>query len=158
MTDLLSPSRPVARTLSLQRSLVHAVMPRKNTCIAIMVKNNPNYNVKSARQHSKVTIVIENLSRPNTSVLTAKVLYSVGKDICTSLPTNAATITAPIESTLSKNSTRQNGHCLKQNLPNLNYATFTANTYSRPKNLNIHHPLSRWSILQKSTTLKMSLA
>ena len=158
MADRLSPSRPVVRTLSLQRSLVHAVMPRKNTCTAIMAKNNPNYSAKSARQPSKVTTVLENHLRQNTSARTVSVLYSVGKGIYTSLLTNAATITAHIESTLSKNSTRRNEHCLKQNLPNLNFATSTANTYSKPKNLNILHRSDHSSILPKSIIPKMSLA
>ena len=158
MADLLSPSRPVVQTLSLRRNLVHAVTPHKNTCIAIMAKNNPNYSAKSARQTFNPTIVLENHLRQNTSAHTANVLYSVGKPIGTALPTNAAMTTAPIESTLSKNSTRRNGPCSKPNLRNSNYATFTANTYSRPKNLNIPRRSNRSSILQKSTIPKMFLA
>ena len=158
MADLLNLSRPVARILSLRRNLAHAVTPRKNTCTATMVKNNPNFNAKSARQTFNLTTVLENHLKQNISVRTVSVLYSVGKDICTLLLTNAATITVLTASTLSKNSTRQNEHCLKQNLHNLKSATSIANTYSKPKNFNIPHRSNRWLILLKSTTPKISLA
>ena len=158
MAEGLNPSRPVAQTPFLRRNLAHAVTPRKNICIATMAKNKLNYSAKSARQHSKPIIVLKNHLKQNISVHTANALYSAGKLFCTSSPTNAATITAPIASTLSKNSTRRKKRCLKPNLHNLNSVTFTANIYSKPKNLNIPRRSNRSSILQKSTTLKMFLA
>jgi len=158
MAGHLNPSRPAAQTLCLRRSLVHAATPRKNTCIATMAKNKPNYNAKFARRPSKLTIVLENHLKLNTSVPTANMLYSVGKSICTSLLISAVMIIASIASMLLKNSTLQNEPYLKQNLHNSNFVTFTANIYSRPKSLNIPRRLNRSSILPKSIILKMSLA
>ena len=158
MGDRLSPSKSVAQTRCLQRSLVHVVTPPKNTCIATMAKNKLNCNVKSARQPSRPTIVLKNHSRPNTSVHTANMLYSVGKSICTSLLISAVMTIARIGSMLLKNSIRRKKHCLKQNLHNSNSVTFTANIYSKPKNLNIPRRLNRSSILPRSIILKMSSA
>ena len=158
MADHSNPSRPGAQTLSLRRNLAHAVTPRRNTCTATMAKNKPNYSAKSARQPSRPTIVSKDRSRRNTSVHTANMLYSVGKLICTSSPTNAATIIVRIASMLSKDSTRRNGHCLKLNLHSSNSATSIANTYSRPVSCSIPRLLNHSSILERSTIPKTSLA
>lgn len=158
MAGRSNPSKPAAQTLLLRRNPAHAVTPHKNTCIVTMAKNKPNYSAKSARQPSRPTIVLENPSRPNTSARTVNALCSVGKPICTLSPTSAATITARIASAPSKNSTPRNAHCLKPNLHNSSFVTFTGNIYSKPANLNIPRRLNRSSILPRSIILKMSWA
>ena len=158
MDGCLNPSRPVAQNQSLQRNLAPAVTRHKNICIATMAKNNPNYSAKSAVQTFNPTIVLKDHLRRNTSAPTVSVLYSAGKHACMSLFTSAATITARTALTLSKNSTRRNGHCLKPNLRNLNSVTFTANIYSKSKSCNIPRRSNRSSILQRSITLQTSLA
>ena len=131
-----NPLRPAAQIPSLPPNPVPVVTRHSNIYIAIMAKNNPNYSAKSARQPSKLTIVLENHSKPNTFAPTASTPCSVGNSVFTSLSTNAATITVLIGSTHSTNSILRRDLYKKQNLLNSNSITFTANIYSRPMNLN----------------------
>ena len=118
---------------SLRVNNVRSAQRLTHTCTTTTVKHARNSVARSARQNLTSTIVIKERLRLNIIVRIAAVRYSAGKSVSTSLCTNVATITAPTESTLSNNSTKQNTFSDDQNLLSLNSVTFTANIYSKPR-------------------------
>src|SRR3989338_1770063 len=143
---------------SLRRNNVLFAAHRINICITTTVKNDLNCSVRSARLFLKSTTVLKERLKPNTFVRTANTPCSAGKSFCMLLFTNAPTITALTALTHSTNLTQRKSSYKKQNLLNSNSTTFTANIYSKPRNLFTPAPSNHSSTLEGFITLKISSA
>ena len=93
MVAYSSPLNSAVVNPSRKLNNAHAVKHQINTCSTTTAKQELKYAAKFAIQFFKPTAVLKKHLKPNISVPTANGLYSAGKRFCTSLFTNAVTIT-----------------------------------------------------------------
>ena len=139
MLDHSSPSKSKTGNPSRKPNNAHIAKHPIHTCTTTTAKNEPSCFARSARQLLTLIIVIKEQLRPNITVHIATARYSAGKSALMSSCINAAMTIARIESTHSNILIPQNKISDNQNLLNSNSITFTANIYSKPKNLPYPH-------------------